>query len=160
MLRSLPRMLSKSPPPSADSSSITRVRPRSRLAAIQSKRGADLGLDFFLKRSKSRALYRDFMRLIYQIERVSGDDGGILGQVRVGFRKPLEESMVLHRTRDLEDEWNKRMEVGKREYGFLRAAAGGDRHGAANGDTGGGGWMDESTPDDQRGRVGEQWPWD
>ena len=38
--------------------------------------------------------------------------------------------MVLHRTRDLEDEWNKRMEVGKREYGFLRAAAGGDRHGA------------------------------
>ena len=102
--------------------------------------------------------------------------------------------MVLHRTRDLEDEWNKRMEVGKREYGFLRAAAGGDRHGAgestppketqqhtslhshratphhttphhitlrtANGDTDGGGWMDESTPDDQRGRVGEQWPWD
>ena len=53
-----------------------------------------MGLDFFLKRSKSRALYRDFMRLIYQIERVSGDDGGILGQVRVGFRKPLEEVRI------------------------------------------------------------------
>lgn len=50
------------------------------------------------------------------------------------------------------------MEVGKREFGFLRAAAGGDR--STNGSGEGGGWMDESTEDDQRGRVGEKWPWD
>jgi hypothetical protein len=99
------------------------------------------------------------MRLIHQIRAVSGDDGGILVQAREGFRKPLKETMKAHRTRDLEDEWNKRMEVGKREFGFLRAAAGGDRSSATS-DSNSGGWMDESTEDDKRGRIGEKWPWD
>ncbi|GMH52562.1 hypothetical protein TL16_g06053 [Triparma laevis f. inornata] len=156
MHRSLHLLLSKTPPTSI----VSRVRPRSRsrLAAIQSNRGADLGLDFFLKRSKSLSLYRDFIRLISQIKRISGDDAGILPQVRISFLEPLQKTMPKHRTRDLDDEWNKRMEVGKREFGFLRAAAGGDR--STNGSGEGGGWMDESTEDDQRGRVGEKWPWD
>lgn len=74
MHRSLHLLLPKTP----TTPTVSRVRPRSRsrLAAIQSNRGADLGLDFFLKRSKSLSLYRDFIRLITQIKRVSGDDAG------------------------------------------------------------------------------------
>ena len=92
----------------------------------------------------------------------AGSDDGIMSQVKDGFRRPLKETMKEHRTLDLDDEWTKRMEVGKRELLFLSTAAGASPRSMKESpeEEEGGGWMEESTEDDQRGRVGTGFPWD
>ena len=72
-----------------------------------------------------------------------GTDGGILLQVKEGFSKTLEETMPEHATLSLDDEWTKRMEVGKRELIFVSTAAGASPRSIGGKEEGG--WMDEST---------------
>ena len=70
--------------------------------------------------------------------------------------------MSAHGSVDLEDEYNKRVEVGTRELNnLMRGITGGtsfDKSGSNNGEEGG--WINEGDEEDQRGRVGMGFPWE
>ncbi|CAN0401829.1 unnamed protein product, partial [Laminaria digitata] len=124
---------------SAGKAALGRRGPNRRRASVGKAGGGALGLKEFMHRTRVLGLYRGILKRA----RTLGDKD-VADDARRQFRSSRDEADPLKLQMLMADATN-----------YLEAMQGSTREGSS----GGGSWLDIKDPEDERGRVGEGFPW-